>query len=405
MLLYISLLTAALSIILAFYNRRFNKNALFLSLFFIIFSFYGLSHYFTIYGKSAFWLAIFYYHFSPLFLLQGPLLYFYVNGTLSDRQGISWKDGWHFIPAIIHFINISPYLIKPFSYKIQLAEAILNNLDVMRIVSFNLLYTIKWSFIERPVLLFAYVLYLFKILWDFRPAKLNTSTITYKQYRITYQWLILLLTTVLIIAVNFFLLSFLLVSHQGVISTASINVPMHLITGIAFFIMVASLLLFPQILYGIPIYQQAGNPTGSSLPSANKPTPANIGKGKVSKEGEEDPFVEMAARIKSYMQNERPYLNAQFSITDLSIALKAPQHHLLFCFNNILKLKFTDFRTSLRIDYAKEILLNGEGSQLSIEGISAKSGFSSRSSFYNAFKASTGLTPGEYILEQRGSAM
>jgi AraC-like DNA-binding protein len=137
----------------------------------------------------------------------------------------------------------------------------------------------------------------------------------------------------------------------------------------------------------------------------NKPNPANIGKGKVSKEGEEDPFLEMAANIKSYMENERPYLNTQFSITDLSIALKAPQHHLLFCFNNILKLKFTDFRTSLRIDYAKEILLNGEGSQLSIEGISAKSGFSSRSSFYNAFKASTGLTPGEYILEQRGSAM
>lgn len=405
MLLYISLLTAALSIILAFYNRRFNKNALFLSLFFILFSFYGLSHYFALYGKSAFWMAIFYYHFSPLFLLLGPLLYFYINGTLSDWQGLRWKDGWHFIPAIIHLINILPYYFRPFTFKIELSEAILNNLDIMRNVSFNLLYSTSWSFIERPVLLFVYVLYSFKILWDYHPAKLNTSSSTFKQYRITYRWLVLLLTTVLIIAVNFFLLSFLLVSQQGVISTSSINVPMHLITGIAFFIMVASLLLFPQILYGIPIYQQATSPTDSSLPSANKSNPANNGKSKVSKEGEEDPFIEMAANIKSYMENERPYLNTQFSITDLSIALKAPQHHLLFCFNNILKLKFTDFRTSLRIDYAKEILLNGEGSQLSIEGISAKSGFSSRSSFYNAFKASTGLTPGEYILEQRGSAM
>lgn len=176
---------------------------------------------------------------------------------------------------------------------------------------------------------------------------------------------------------------------------------MHFITGAAFFIMASSLLLFPQILYGIPMNPQTVDLVGDSLLNVTEPVTSNNMKEKVSEEEDwrEDPFIEMAERIKSYMENEKPYLINNFSITDLSIALKAPQHHLLYCFNNILKIKFTDFRTSLRINYAKEMLLKGEGAQLSIEGISNKSGFSSRSSFYNAFKAATGLTPGDYITE------
>jgi hypothetical protein len=164
MLLYISILTFVLSAILAFYNWKSNKNALFLSLFFIILSTYSITHYFSLYGKSSFWLAIFYYHFSPLWLLLGPLLYFYVNGTLSDRQGLRWKDGWHFIPAIIHLVNIAPYYLISFSYKIHLAEAIINNLDVMKNLSFNLFYSAKLAFIARPLFLLAYVIYAFKIL-------------------------------------------------------------------------------------------------------------------------------------------------------------------------------------------------------------------------------------------------
>ena len=114
-----------------------------------------------------------------------------------------------------------------------------------------------------------------------------------------------------------------------------------------------------------------------------------------------DPFLEIAERIRSYLENEKPCLDNKFSITARSIALKAPQHHLLYCSNNILKIKFTDFRTRLRINYAKEMLRKGEETQLSIEGIFNKSGFSTRSSFYNAFNAATGFTPGDYIIENK----
>ena len=47
--------------------------------------------------------------------------------------------------------------------------------------------------------------------------------------------------------------------------------------------------------------------------------------------------------------------------------------------------------------YMKELLNTGTADTLSIDGIGAQSGFSSRSSFYASFKAETGMTPSQYL--------
>ena len=129
MLLFFSISTILLSFILIIYNWRLNPNAILLALFFMSFGSYGITHYFVVYSHSPFWVAIFYTHFSPLWLLPGPLLYFYVKGTLEDKTNVRWKDAWHLMPFLINLIGITPYIIQPFSYKINLAETILSNLD------------------------------------------------------------------------------------------------------------------------------------------------------------------------------------------------------------------------------------------------------------------------------------
>lgn len=119
MLLFICLTICVLAILLTFYNWHRNKTAIYLAAFLVTISVYGLAHYFAVDGKSAFWLAIFYVHFTPLNLLAGPFLYFYIRGTLNDRSEISRNDIIHFIPAIIHLIGIIPYMFSSFQYKEQ----------------------------------------------------------------------------------------------------------------------------------------------------------------------------------------------------------------------------------------------------------------------------------------------
>ena len=84
-----------------------------------LFSLYGLTHYIVTIYKSVYWGAVLYVNFTPLYLLSGPFLYFYVRNSLTDRYELSRKDLLHFIPFVVHAIGLIPYLFSPFSEKID----------------------------------------------------------------------------------------------------------------------------------------------------------------------------------------------------------------------------------------------------------------------------------------------
>ena len=160
MLLYISLLTIILSVLLVYYNFRINKNTIYLGAFFSILATYGLTHYFTIYTYSPFWLAIFFSNFSPLWFLVGPLLLFYYRGTLTDNSRLKKSDIIHFVPFIIQLVGTFPYLISPFSHKIEIATTILNDLNAITAVKVNWITSATFNFFARPILVFIYLGYI-----------------------------------------------------------------------------------------------------------------------------------------------------------------------------------------------------------------------------------------------------
>jgi len=179
MLLYIALLLLLLALILIVYNWKQNNNAAFIGLFFSLIAIYGLVHYFAVYGKSVFWLAIFYNHFSPFFLLSGPFLYFYVRGTLKDRQGLKRKDALHFIPALIHLIGVLPYFFSSFSYKESVAEMIVSNIDNVKKIRVNSFFDSEFNFTIRLLFLTIYVIFSFILLRKFSKKKnLTLFTLT-----------------------------------------------------------------------------------------------------------------------------------------------------------------------------------------------------------------------------------
>ena len=395
MLLYISLLTIILSGLLVTYNWRINKNTIYLGAFFSILATYGLTHYFTIYANSPFWLAIFYNNFSPFWFLTGPLLLFYYRGTLTDNSKLRGSDMIHFIPFLVQLIGIFPYLLTPFSYKVDIAAQILNDLNL--ITQFNVNWITKpiVNFLGRPILVFLYLGYITYLLWLNNP-KSNRAKVPIQQFKLTYRWLILLEVTTAILIINFFLLS-LGLSRQTVTATMVNAQFTHFFSGIAYFCMSFMLLLFPRILYGMPIYmaQTVNNSTEKAVApiKLNEPN-KEIAEITVS---EDDPFFELVDKINTYLTKEEPYLNPDFTINELAASLRVPVHHVSYCLNTLMNVKFTSLRTQLRIQYAAKLLDSGQADELSMDGIGKKSGFSTRSNFYNAFKTETGMTPSEYL--------
>lgn len=391
MLLYLSILTIILSGILAFFNWKIHRNTLFLSLFFLIFASYGLTHYFTVYGKSSFWLAIFYNHLAPLWFLPGPLLYFYVKSTLSDTTALSsWKNLGHFLPATINVIGIIPYYLKSFDDKRLIAESIMQNLNVIKTMRVNLFYDPIVGFIGRPSLLLAYSLYVLWMVWTFNPSKEDLKRIPEKQIQLSKGWIKLLAFISLGSAAGFLVLTFQ--AHQLPITQVVLHsMPIHYAVGLAFCLLSFSLLFFPQVLYGIPVLSNK-HPL---LKKHKKELVSN------KNQATEDPFLPLANKIMAYVYAEKPFVHPDFSMSHIALNLNIPQHHVAYCFNSVLKKKFTAVRAQLRVEYAKELLNKGLSDTLSIDGIGFKAGFSTRSNFYATFKEITGRTPSEYLEEKQ----
>jgi len=398
MLLYISLLTIILSGLLVTYNWRINKNTIYLGAFFSILATYGLTHYFTIYANFPFWLAVFYNNFSPFWFLTGPLLLFYYRGTLTDNSRLKGTDIIHFIPFLVQLIGIFPYLLTPFSYKIDIAAQILNDLNLITQFKVNWITKPIVNFLGRPILVFLYLGYITYLLWLNNP-KSNRAKVPIQQFKLTYRWLILLEVTTAILIINFFLLS-LSLSKQTVTATMVNAQFTHFFSGIAYFCMSFMLLLFPRILYGMPIYTANTITEISSQEKLKKETNPIVEPINIVAEiqlPQDDPFFELVDKINAYLKKEEPYLNPEFTINELAASLKVPVHHVSYCLNTLMNVKFTSLRTQLRIQYAAKLLDSGQADELSMDGIGKKSGFSTRSNFYNAFKTETGMTPSEYL--------
>ena len=127
MFLGILLLMVLISVLIVIFNHQNNKNTIFLSVFFILFALYGITHYVVTIPRSVFWGALLYINLTPLYLLSGPLLYFYLRNSLSDKFIFNKKDLLHFIPALILLVGLVPYLISPFTYKILTIERLYQN--------------------------------------------------------------------------------------------------------------------------------------------------------------------------------------------------------------------------------------------------------------------------------------
>jgi len=397
MLLYISLLTIILSGLLVTYNWRINKNTIYLGAFFSILATYGLTHYFTIYANSPFWLAVFYNNFSPFWFLTGPLLLFYYRGTLTDNSRLKGTDIIHFIPFLVQLIGIFPYLLTPFSYKVGITSQILNDLNLLTQFKVNWITTPIVNFFARPILVFMYLGYITYMLWKYNPQSQRIK-VSLQQYKLIYRWLIILAATTAILIFNFFLLS-LSLSKQTVTTTLINDQFTHIFSGVAYFCMSFMLLLFPRILYGMPIYN-ANSVSENNSQEKPKKESYPLETIKIVSEvqlQQDDPFFDLVAKINDYLDKEEPYVHPNFTINELAVVLKVPVHHVSYCLNTLMNVKFTSLRTQLRIQYAAKLLDSGQADELSMDGIGKKSGFSTRSNFYNAFKTETGMTPSEYL--------
>lgn len=101
-------------------------------------------------------------------------------------------------------------------------------------------------------------------------------------------------------------------------------------------------------------------------------------------------------KLQQFMESEKPYLDAGFSLPLLAKRLSVSTHHLSQILNEELGQSFFDLVAQYRIKEAQRLLVSPEGINLKIEEIAQRVGYNSKSAFNTAFRKITTQTPSEY---------
>jgi AraC-like DNA-binding protein len=109
--------------------------------------------------------------------------------------------------------------------------------------------------------------------------------------------------------------------------------------------------------------------------------------------------ADLVNKIRKYMMIEKPYLNRELTIYDLSSQLKISRHTLSEVINEHMGMNFYNLVNEYRIKEVKGRMDKEEYRNLTILAIAYDSGFNSKSSFNTIFKEKTGQTPSEYLAD------
>lgn len=331
-------------------------------------------------------IAILLVNFTPLFLLAGPVLYFYVRGVLRDDYRFTKFDWIHFIPAFILLINILPHLFSSFEYKITFGERVLlNPSEILR--NRNLFIPSGVNFLLRPIIGLIYVSICIRLVF----LKFKYEKPEDQQSKLIYRWLSFLIFNTLLVYVSFMMFT--------VFSFQSLDYRMAEVKGyyllnislIGLVLFNGSLLFFPNILYGLP--QLDFVLSNRILKKEVEVLPKRVAR---SFEISEEKLQLLYDKIQTYIKG-KPYLNPDFNLTVMSTDTDIPVHHLSYFFNEHLKTNFNTWKNELKIDHVLFLIQNGSGEILTLDALAKQAGFGSRTSFFNSFKQKVGVTPSEYL--------
>ena len=387
MLLYLTILGFLISFLILINLRTSNRANLYLFFFFLINNIYSLSHYAALYSGNRNLIAVMLVHFTPLYLLLGPFFYFYVRGLMNDDYRLSKKDLLHFIPSFLILINISPYLFNSFDQKLFFADEVL--IDPVNIFKNRFLFfSPTASFVSRPFFAISYVVISSVLIFK---KKLNENY-NDMQSKLIYRWLISLIAMTLLLYLTFLLFSIIGYSTKNTLETQNRSVYILYATAMGLILLNFSLLFFPNILYGLPQLDYAMKKPKFAIIE----TMEAVKKDTKAFEISDDKLDLLTSKIDMYLLS-LPYINMNFTLSVMSAETDIPAHHLSYYLNEHLKINFNTWKNDLRINHVIELIKSGSYETLTLDALSKQSGFGSRSSFINAFKLKTGLTPSEYL--------
>ncbi|PTX61360.1 AraC family transcriptional regulator [Kordia periserrulae] len=288
----------------------------------------------------------------------GPLLYVYLKRVL--RSSFSWRDLGHLLPLIWILSVFGRFYFLSHDVKLELAAT--NGYSAY----------VNWWLIPRynmvDVVTLLMVFYAVKMYLLYRKEKSKVSEakrlwikslwLCFTGYAFVFFLYFILIYFRLITPYKDYLIGYAMVFFMGIVSYFSFMQP-NIFSGTV----------------KIPFVKYQNNGLSSSM------------------------AIEMKDKLTALMESEQLYLDSALTLDVLSERLNLSRHHTSQLINEHFQMNFFEFVNTYRIKEAIK-LLQDKQSDLNINEIIYTVGFNNRTSFYNAFRKKTGISPKSYRSQQ-----
>ena len=310
------------------------------------------------------------------FLFALPILFFYLLTTINKRI-----ENWHyllFIPGIIHnlLLHFGGFLLSE-----------------------------NWLSIYEPIFYFSEILlivYAFRIL---QVHKKNISDFYSELEHKSLTWLKSIFMLVILMHLFNIVTVFFDLSNVEILELVVENVSFGLLVFIIIWIAYNGLSQ-PQIFLQ-PLFHKPKNVTKNGMPNLASRQKRTIEKNiqsaneELQTTGIEDSNrsesdIQQFNIIRSQIQQQGLFTNPILNLRTLALELDLKEKELSRLINECGKVNFYQFINEYRIEKFKKLIKSPKAHQYTLLGLATKSGFSSKSTFYVAFKKLEGMTPKQY---------
>jgi AraC-like DNA-binding protein len=313
------------------------------------------------------------YSFPFITFTYGPLLYLYVKFMTSPDKKFNWLELLHFIPFAAFFTVSVIFRSEPLVRDLRtfLRPDKLISLRIVYGVSFFLSITIYsiLSFIEIN-----------------RHQKNLKNLASFTSQRITLNWL-------KILSISFYVTYFIVFILGG------LNMIGNFIPFDPYFVIFGFIAIFSTVysFYGIKqpvIFGEVFHPDQNGEKKEAE---------KYSKSGLKDAQAEKYLnKLLSYMETNKPFLDGNLTIHDLSAKTGIARHHITQVLNERYKRNFFTFINEYRVKEVMERFSDPKFNNYTILAIAMDAGFNSKTTFNSIFKSQTRMTPSEYREKMTG---
>ena len=314
------------------------------------------------------------YAFPFVAFTYGPLLYLYVQFMTNPGRKFNWLAMIHFIPFVV-FLTVSVVFRE-----LPLLKDLRNFFTPDRFISLRIVYSTCF-------LLSVTVYSILAFIEIGRHQKKLKDMVSYTSGLITLNWL-------KVLSISYYV-SFLVLFILGGLEIIGDFIPFDPYFVVFGFITIFS---FAYSFYAIQQPVIFGQEVRIIDEEEN-------GKGteKYVKSGLKDKQAEVyLKKLISVMDTERPYLNRNLSIQDLSELTGIPRHHITQVLNENHGKNFFTFINEYRVKEVISRFGDPKNNNFTILAIAFDAGFNSKTTFNSIFKIQIGMTPSEYREQSTG---